>query len=250
MAADRRKSDSEKKTDRRAADRRASNDRRSGGRRNVDGSKAIDAAENAADKKGKGRPEAGRLMKLATSLALVFSLLIVVVTLSLIYFFANFDYYMNKVGTHISIENSKATIDAESLTGRFTKARMMINIRNDLPFNVILQNLNFNVKMSDYIIAKGVQVMPRVGIDSGKTRIVPVQFQVDSIMTRRGLQKAVEKNTGPILKSLLSRLQGKNDALTENLSGIMTSVGSAELRLVVGGIEIPFSRRFDFNQGS
>ncbi|MFZ5951333.1 MAG: hypothetical protein ACOYXC_11540 [Candidatus Rifleibacteriota bacterium] len=107
-----------------------------------------------------------------------------------------------------------------------------------------------NVKISGYIVAKGVQVMPKEKIESGQTRSLQVRFQVDSIMARRGLQKAVEKNTGPILKSLISKLQGKNDALTENLAGLMTSQGTAEMRMIVGGVEIPFKRNFESAQGS
>lgn len=250
MPGDRRKSDSRRNSERRFNDRRKSDDRRTkDGRRTVDGSEKSASGSEPAGAKGSGLAKTS-VAAILKRLAMLFMMLMIICLSIMVYFFSHFDYYMEKVGRKVRLENTSATVDSASLTGRTSKASVTLKITNDLPFPILIQNLAMNVKISGYIVAKGVQVMPKEKIESGQTRSLQVRFQVDSIMARRGLQKAVEKNTGPILKSLISKLQGKNDALTENLAGLMTSQGTAEMRMIVGGVEIPFKRNFESAQGS
>lgn len=255
MPGDRRKSDSRRSSDRRATDRRAQNaDRRAAeSRRNAEAAaKASGRSKSAepAQEAGGGFNLRGLMQRLARKLAILFVVLVLIFTGALVYFFSHFDYYMDRVAQKIRIVNSKATIDAESLTDRTTRASLTLKVLNQLPLAVVLQNLKLNVKISGYTVAKGVQVMPRVQVEAGQEKAMQVQFHVDSIMTRRGLQKAVQKNSGKILSSLLSRLQGKKEAFADDIKGLMTSEGSAEFRLLLGGIEIPFKRNFEFTQGS
>ncbi|MDN5277999.1 MAG: hypothetical protein PWR01_1964 [Clostridiales bacterium] len=253
MSGDRRKSDSRRSSDRRAGDRRREDaDRRiADGRRNVDTTAKTTKRAAAAPQKTESSPKPvitafQRLLKKA---AIVFSILLLIFTAVIVYFFSNLDYYMNRAAQKIEVELTKATLDPESLTDRTTKARVYLKVKNNLPMAVLLQNLRMDVKLSDYTIAKGVQIMPRETIKGGAESVVALQFHVDSIMTRRGLQKAVEKNSGPLLKSLYARLQGKNNSITDNLKGVMKIGGSAEFRMIIGGVEIPFTRILDFNQG-
>lgn len=259
MPGDRRKSDSRRSSDRRETDRRAQNaDRRAAeSRRNAEAAgkaagKATGRAKSAepAQEAGDGFSLRTFMQRLARKLAILFVVLVLILTGALVYFFSHFDYYMDRVAQKIRIVNSKATIDAESLTDRTTRASLTLKVLNQLPLTVVLQNLKLNVKISGYTVAKGVQVMPRVQVAAGQEKAMQVQFHVDSIMTRRGLQKAVQKNSGKILSSLLSRLQGKKEAFADDIKGLMTSEGSAEFRLLLGGIEIPFKRNFEFTQGS
>jgi LEA14-like dessication related protein len=249
MSGDRRKSDSRRASDRRSADRRAQNADRRGveGRRTVDTAKSPAKQEQAAPVPGRAAETVKKILK---RLAILLVVLVTVFTGLIVYFFSNFEYYMNKIAQNIEIENTKATIDGESLTDRITRASLMLKVTNRLPFAVVLQNLKMNAKISGYTVAKGVQVMQRVAVEAGQEKVLQVQFHVDSIMTRRGLQKAIKKNAGSLLKSLLSNIQGKRDAFKENIIGLMATEGSAEFRLMIGGIEIPFERKFNFSQGS
>ncbi len=249
MPGDRRKSDSRRASDRRGNDRRAQN----ADRRGTDGRRTVDSPKDQAAKEPTppvSARAAETMKKMVKRLAILLVVLVTLFTGLLVYFFSNFEYYMNKVAQKIEIENTKATIDGESLTDRVTRASLMLKVTNRLPFAVVLQNLKMNAKISGYTVAKGVQVMQRVEVEAGQEKALQVQFHVDSIMTRRGLQKGIKKNAGSLLKSLVANLQGKKDALKENIIGLMTTEGSAEFRLLIGGIEIPFERKFNFSQGS
>lgn len=251
MSGDRRKSDSRRSSDRRAGDRRAPDaDRRNtGGRRNVDSAaksaRSAKAAAPAAPEES-STPVAEIVQKLIKRLAVLFVILVAIFTVILVYFFSHFDYYMDRLAQQIKIENTKATIDPGSLTDRTTRANLMLEVYNQLPVRVALQNLKLNVKIGGYTAAKGVQVVKRVVIEARQKQFIQVQFHVDSIMARRGLQKAVQQNAAPLLRSLISRVQGKKTSLADDIKGIMTSDGSAEFRLLIGGMEIPFERRFRF----
>ncbi|GAB4274757.1 MAG: hypothetical protein Kow0029_15310 [Candidatus Rifleibacteriota bacterium] len=259
MSGDRRKSDTRRVSDRRGGDRRRNNDRRgnSSDRRGNSSRRTADVGAKSPNKSAKeeARKDSGNaaeffrtfLTRLIRKFAIVFSIVLLIFTGLIVYFFSNIDYYMGRIAQNVNIELTRASVDPESLTDRTTRARLYFKIENRLPLSIVFQNLKMNVRLSDYIIAKGVQIMPREKIDAHSEKVVKVEFHVDSIMTRRGLQKTVEKNAGPILKSFLDRLGGKNSAITENLKGVMKIEGSTEFRLVLGGVEIPFARQLPFN---
>jgi hypothetical protein len=69
-------------------------------------------------------------------------------------------------------------------------------------------------------------------------------------MARRGLQKAVRENASGLLQGLLGRLQGKNKKLTSDLKGVMKVNGTADFRVKLGGIEVPFTKVVQFEQQS
>ncbi len=247
MSADRRAKDTRRSEDRRAKpDRRAQDTRRkTDSRRASEGGKK--AGGSPANPMQKAAATVSLMQRLLKKLAIIFALLVVIVTGVLLYFFSNLDYYMGKVSKKISFSMTRAEIDPESLTDRTTKARVFIKVKNDLPLAVSLQSIKLNAKLGGYTIAKGVQVLPVKRIKKKSEAIVAVSFHVDSIMTRRGLQRAVENNAGPSLKSFLARLQGKNQAITDNLKGILKIKGSTDFRVIAGGIEIPFSRLLQFD---
>jgi hypothetical protein len=254
MTGDRRKSDTRRASDRRAGDRRKHSDRREkNDRRTTEGRRTVEAgAKPAQPEETAKKPSRFKTFMLSfiKKLALILFIGVIVITLLLVYFFSNIDYYMGKAAKRVSVAIDSATLDPESLTNRTTKARIFFDVGNDLPFDIILQDLKFKANLSGYTVAKGVQIIPRKKIKSGEKQKVRVQFFVDSIMARRGLQKAVSKNAGPILKSFLARLKGKNQTITDNLKGIMRIQGTAGFRMLIGSIEIPFTRILDFSPGS
>ncbi|MGM0599593.1 MAG: hypothetical protein ACQETH_07205 [Candidatus Rifleibacteriota bacterium] len=255
--SDRRTKDSRRAQDRRKhLDRREKNDRRTKeGRRTAELAGKGKATATAKSSRQGDSAKGGSGFKtfiasFVKKLALILFITVIVITLLLVYFFSNIDYYMGKAAKRVSIAIERANLDPESLTNRSTRARVYFDVGNDLPFDIILQDLKFKVNLSDYTVAKGVQIIPRKKIKSGEKQNVAVQFHVDSIMARRGLQKAVSKNAGPILKSFLARLKGKNQTITDNLKGIMKIKGTAGFRMLVGSMEIPFTRILDFSPGS
>lgn len=248
MAADRRQSDA-RRDGGSSGDRRQKSDRRAAaGRREVDqsGNSAKSSPEAGAGRAAKTKRGISKVSSVLRKLVIFFIACVVLFSAGLIYFFANLDSFMGEVGKRVKVTIDRAFLDPDSLTDRTTKARLNFRVKNSLPMGVVLQNMNFSLNISEYPIAKGMQASPKLTIDGGHETIVPVACNVDSIMTRRALQKTIEKNAGPLLKGLLNRAQGKADTLGDDIKALVTLTGTAEFRLKAGGVEIPFTRQLNF----
>lgn len=171
-------------------------------------------------------------------------------TFFIIYFFAHLDYYMEKIGQRVQISLDKASLDPDSLTDRTTRARLTFMVVNQLPFEILLQNLNFTIHLSGYTIGKGMQISPKASLPKDAPTKVAVACNVDSIMTRRGLQKAVEKKPGALLKIIAGSVNGRNDKLREDIKELLKIEGSVDFRLKAAGLEIPFTRHVVFESSS
>jgi len=250
MASDRRHSDN-RRSDPEVNDRRKKNDRRGpAGRRNSEKPEAGSASRSARKKVDAKNAKSSTFKAVFRKVAIAFMLFVAIFTFSIIYFFANLDYYMEKVGHRVQVSLEKANLDPESLTDRTTRARLTFRVINSLPFEVILQNLNFTIHLSGYTIGKGMQISPKALIARDAPTRVAVACNVDSIMTRRGLQKAVEKQPAAILKVLAGSNKVKNDQLRDDIKELLKIEGSVDFRLKAAGLEIPFTRKVVFDSSS
>lgn len=248
MAAERRQSDA-RRDGGNSGDRRQKSDRRAAaGRRDIDqsGSPARASSEGSAGRAAKAKRGAAKVSTVLRKLTIFFIICVALFSAGLIYFFANLDSFMGEVGKRVKVTIDRAFLDPDSLTDRTTRARLNFRVKNSLPLGVVLQNMNFSLNISEYPIAKGMQASPKLAIDGGHEAIVPVACNVDSIMTRRALQKTIEKNAGPLLKGLLNRAQGKADTFGDDIKALVKITGTAEFRLKAGGVEIPFTRQLNF----
>ncbi|HNX77166.1 MAG TPA: hypothetical protein PLM07_19430 [Candidatus Rifleibacterium sp.] len=243
MAADRRDSDNRRGSEN-ADGRRAKADRRSSGRRGNDSNSGDEAPSQRRG--GSAKKSRSAFSSRFKRFALLLIFIAVVFSAGTVYFYANLDYFTARLGDRVEISVDRAMIDPESLTGKIARARLHFRVKNTLPIGVVFQKLNFNVGISEYNVAKGMQAAPKVSIEAGKDTIVPVACSVDSIMTRRALQKTIERKAGTLLKELLSQARNKTDAFGDDIKGLVKINGSAEFRLKVGGVEIPFSRKLNF----
>jgi hypothetical protein len=254
MANDRRNKDSRRVEDRRKSnDRRKSTDRRTQASRR-DGEAPPAKPASSTEKKKVTKPEPkkksapGKLGKLFKMFAILLTICVLMVTVIIIGVFSNLDAIMAKVSERVSVNVAQATIDPASLTGRTTKAVIKFDIGNNLPIDIILKDFKFTANLSGYTIAKGVQILPKFKVESWKNARLPVRFHVDSIMARRGLQKAIRKNASKLMNTLLSRLQGKKKKLSEDLKGVMKVSGTAIFKIQISGIEIPFEKILNFEK--
>lgn len=226
--------------------RRTSDDRRYAEGRRAAGATAPEpgkktrkkTAKAVAKSKEKGRVNWPAIFK---RVAIAFMLASIFFTVVIIYFFSHLDFYVNKLGQRVNLAIEKISLDPESLTDRTTRARLSFRVKNTLPLDILLQNLTFNVHLTGYTVAKGMQTMPKALINGHSEVIVPVACNVDSIMTRRALQKAKEAKLAPS-KGLADRFTNRKDNITDNLKGVVRIDGKAEFRLLAAGVEIPFSR--------
>ncbi len=242
-SADRRRDDRRNRDDRRAAAKAAAAEKSSGGSKKKTG-------KSDSRKASVAKPVINKSKRLFKAFAIVLTILVVTLTIGIMYVFSRLDFFMGLASERVSMRLVTASLDSSSLTDKITKARFTIDIKNDLPFGIILTNLNYNVNLSGYTIAKGVQISPRTVIPTMNRARLPIRFHVDSIMARRGLQKAVKENASGLLQGLLGRLQGKNKKITNDLKGVMKVNGTADFRIKIGGVEIPFTKAVQFEQGS
>jgi hypothetical protein len=256
MANDRRNKDSRRAEDRRKSiDRRKSTDRRTKlSRRDGEAPPAKPTPAPAPEKKkvSKAEPKkkssTGKLGKLFKMFSILLTVFVLMVTIVIVAIFSNLNAIMAKVAKRVDVAVAQATIDPASLTGRTTKAVIKFDIGNNLPVDIILKDFKFTANLSGYTIAKGVQILPKFKVESWKNARLPVQFHVDSIMARRGLQKAIRKNASKLMNTLLSRLQGKKKKLSEDLKGVMKISGTAVFKIKISGIEIPFEKILNFEK--
>lgn len=249
MTGDRRRADNRrgKSGD---SDRRDSDDRRFAESRRA--SESDVQASTSSKKRKKSSRSSGRTAgkskidwtKWFKRVAMVFMLGIIFFTATIIYFFSHLDFYVNKLGQRVKIDLAKATMDPESLTDRTPRAKLNFSIQNTLPLEVVLQNLNLNLHLSGYTVAKGTQITPKVLIKGHGATIVPVACSVDSIMTRRGLQKAMETSSAMSQKGA----QAPDVRVADDLKGFIRIDGTAEFRLLVAGVEIPFTRLLTYEK--
>lgn len=249
MTGDRRRADNRRgksgDSDRRDSDdrrfteaRRASED---DAQSSVSRKKRKKSSKTSSRTAGKGKIDWTKWFK---RVAMVFMLAIVFFTVIIIYFFSHLDFYVNKLGQRIKIDLEKAALDPESLTDRTTLAKLKFTVQNSLPLEVVLQNLNLNLHLSGYTVAKGMQITPKVLIKGHGATIVPVACSVDSIMTRRGLQKAMETIAATAQKGQ----QVRAIKLDDDLKGFIKIDGTADFRLLVAGVEIPFTRQLTYEK--
>jgi len=233
MTTDRRNSQSRRGSASSAGDRRNRDDRRAADRRG----KALKAQSEKPARPAK----ASGLKGFFRLVAILFMASLALFSLIFIIFFANIDYFMAKAGERLLISAERVTIDPSSLTDRSSRANINLHVNNRLPLNVVMQNLSFSMLLNGYTIAKDAAFMPKAAIKGNSAVTVPVWCQVDSIMARRGLQKAIE---GTRSQSALPVISGRSSTIAEDLKKVSVLEGIAEFRLSAGGIEIPFRRRF------
>ncbi len=236
MTTDRRKSQGRRGSSSSSNDRRDRSDRRAADRRGKALKEQTD--KPARQIKTSGLAGVKGFFRLVAILCMVSLALF---SLAFIIFFANMDYFMAKAGERLLISAERVTIDPSSLTDRSSRANINLRVNNRLPLNVVLQNLSFTMQLGGYLVAKDAMYIPKAAIKGYSAVTVPVWCQVDSIMARRGLQKALEGQKTP---TALPAISARSSALGEDLKTVSVFEGVAEFRLSAGGIEIPFRRRF------
>ncbi len=235
MTGDRRSAD-ERRSKEDAADRRKKNDRRYASSRRGAAEKNADAS--SGKKKKQVRKKQKRTIDWASvfkKTAAGFVILMSFFMFAVIYFFAHLDHHMVKVGQRIKVKLEKATLDPQSITDRQADARLNFRIENTLPLDVIVQSVSYSVNLGGYTIAKNMQASPKTTVSAGKSGVIALTCSVDSIMTRRGLQKAMESRK----RQNLPRRDSKK--LEENYSDVIKISGAIDFRLKAAGLEIPFS---------
>lgn len=238
MATNKKEKASSKKPGRRDSDRRANANRRSSDNRRTESRIATPSPKKQSPSLLK------RLFKYFVILLIIF---VLVITGSVIVIFSNLEYFVNNISKHVIVKLEHASIDPSSLTQKVCRAKLTLGMKNNLPVGLVFTNIKYNVKLSEYKIANGVQAKPMLIIPANTYKRLPINFHVDSIKTRRALQKVVRENTQGLLQVMLSKINGKTKSLANDVKQIIKVEGTADFNLSLRGIKIPFTKTIEFN---
>lgn len=162
-----------------------------------------------------------------------------------IYLMLNFDSYKAQIAEKITMKLDKVSLDPAKLTEKQTKLRLHILVNNGLPVVVIFKNLNFDLNLGDYQVAKGMQAEAMTALKANADTNVVVALNVDSIQARRAIQKGIERNVGTIVKAVLSQ-KSVQKAVGEDIKAITQIKGSVDLMFKIGSFEMPFTKTVKF----
>lgn len=193
--------------------------------------------------RGKGS-DSGRFKGFFKLVAIAFMALLLLFSLIFIIFFVNIDYFMSKAGERLLINVERVVIDPTRLTDKSSRVNINLRVNNRLPVDIIMQSINFTTRLSGYTIAKNAAFMPKTFIKGNSATTVPIWCQVDSIMMRRGLQKVIENNNTAGKKPAVAALSSRINSVEDDIKNMTVIEGIVEIRLLAGGIEIPFRRPF------
>lgn len=171
--------------------------------------------------------------------------LIIVVLGGFVYLLVNLDSYKVKMADAIEFELDSVKVDPSKLIEKTTKLRMCFKIKNSLPLDVVYKSMNFDITLSDTKLANNMLADVNATLHPNASSSVNIACNVDSIVARRAIQKALEKNAVKLLKSVLSQ-KDVNSALADDIKAISSIKGTANLILKMGALEVPFEKKLSF----
>ncbi len=201
--------------------------------------------DNSVAKKNTAAKSSGGVGGFFKKILFVIMLLVIVVLAAFVYFMINFDSYKGKMAERIDVKLDSVTLDPEKLTDKETKLRLHLVVKNNLPFGVVLKNLNFDMNIGDSSVAKGMQAEANVTLNPNVDTNTVIACNVDSIAARRAITKSLEKNAGKLLKTVLSQKSVKKE-IGEDIKALTVIKGSVDLMIKLGSMEIPFQRKVSF----
>ena len=195
-------------------------------------------SSSSSSNKGKGMGFFKKLMYVI--MALIIALLSVI-----IYVMINFDTYKARIADKIALNLEKVSLDVSDLTDKQTKLKLNFVANNQLPLTIVFKNLNFDLALGDYQVAKQMQAEVMAKLATNTETKVTIGVNVDSIQARRAISKGIEKNAGKLLKTILAKKSVVKE-VGEDIKAITVLKGTADFMILAGPMEIPFSKKINF----
>ncbi len=195
-------------------------------------------SNSSSSNKGKGMGFFKKLMYVV--MALIIALLSVI-----IYVMINFDTYKARIADKIALNLEKVSLDISDLTDKQTKLKLNFVTNNQLPLTIVFKNLNFDLTLGDYQVAKQMQAEVMAKLATNTETKVTIGVNVDSIQARRAITKGIEKNAGKLLKTVLAKKSVVKE-VGEDIKAITVIKGTADFMILAGPMEIPFSKNINF----
>ncbi len=144
----------------------------------------------------------------------------------------------------IAIKSEEVILKSETLTQKTSRIEMKISIENRAWFPIYLNDIIFDLSLGDYVIAKNFQAKPQLKLLSRDKTVIPIGLNIDSIITRRALQKTVEKNASELIKKLLSQVPTAKNPYGDDINVVSKITGKTNLFLQVLDYNLPFEKKF------
>jgi hypothetical protein len=121
------------------------------------------------------------------------------------------------------------------------------DVKNTSIIPIYLDNFVFDMKIGDYQPAKNLKAITNIKLDDTKELTVPIACNLDSITTRRALQKTIEKNAGKVIKKLLDTTPVSKEAYGDDIKAVSKIKGNANMHVRLFGYALKFSKPCDHN---
>lgn len=151
------------------------------------------------------------------------------------------------LGRFVTMSVSTITLNPETFTQKNTRALIHLKIKNSSVIPIYFDNFVFDMKIGDYQPAKNMKAITNIKLDDTKEVTVPIGCNLDSITTRRALQKTIEKNASKVIKKLLDSAPVSKDAYSGDIKAVSKIKGTANMHIKLFGYDLKFSKACNHN---
>ncbi|MDD3378072.1 MAG: hypothetical protein PHF08_11560 [Candidatus Riflebacteria bacterium] len=194
--------------------------------------------------KSSNRSKSSGIIKKSVFIILISSIFILTFA---IYVMLNSSKFIPLLGQFVTMSVSTITLNPETLTHKNTRALIHLKVKNTSIIPIYLDNFVFDMKIGDYQPAKNLKAITNIKLDDTKEITVPIACNLDSITTRRALQKTIEKNAGKVIKKLLDTTPVSKEAYGDDIKAVSKIKGNANMHVRLFGYALKFSKPCDHN---
>lgn len=151
---------------------------------------------------------------------------------------------------NLRLAASGVRLDPQALTQRQCAGILLLEVENDLPIGVVLQELAFDLELNGMPVGKGMQAVPNAPVKARARSRVEVKFAVDGDAARRALAQTSPAQMFEVARALTDRLRGR--AGVANLRGMARIVGRVRFRIdtvLTVHVGVPVDLTADFERG-
>ncbi len=148
---------------------------------------------------------------------------------------------------YIEVKPVRARPDLAALVAGRGRVFLTLGVGNRLPVGATVENLKFDVSLNGTVVGAGVQTSPRMTVPGWANTEVQVEFEVDAARLQTALARTAQDGARSLVDSVVGRLQGRPQTAPSR-PGLIRIAGTANLRLLMGDLELPMDREVEFER--
>jgi LEA14-like dessication related protein len=177
-------------------------------------------------------------------LLFVSSIIVIFLLTLLVYIILNSNKLIPMLSNFVTVSTEEVILKSETLTQKTARIEMKVRVENKAWFPIYLNDILFDLTLGEYNLAKNFQAKPNIKLLGRDKTLLPIGLNVESIATRRALQKTVEKNASELVKKILSQSPSNKNPYGDDIKVITKLTGKAELGINLLDYKLPFNKEF------